>query len=164
VWAPAGAVLSAVSVAGRQHLHSVGLAARDPRHRGLAGDSTGQLPYATYIQNSLALTADWQQLTATGYIATNELAYLMIAISTPGTLWADDFALSFAPGTFVPTPRIGPIPTSFFGMHVENFLESQLLNSGFEPPYVSAGVNNPISGNTAVNWYDNSSWGVPNPP
>ena len=123
----------------------------------------GSSPYATYIQNSLALTADWQQLTATGYIATNELAYLMIAISTPGTLWADDFALSFAPGTFVPTPRIGPIPTSFFGMHVENFLQSQLLNSGFEPPYVSAGVNNPISGNTAVNWYDNSSWGVPNP-
>ena len=33
-------------------------------------------PYATYIQNSLALTGDWQQLTATGYIATNETAYL----------------------------------------------------------------------------------------
>ncbi len=120
-------------------------------------------PYATYIQNSLALTGDWQQLTATGYIATNETAYLMIAISTPGTLWADDFALSFAPGTFAPTPRLGPIPPSFFGMHVENFLQSQLLNSGFEPPYVSAGVNNPISGNTAVDWYDNSSWGIPNP-
>ncbi len=120
-------------------------------------------PYATYIQNSLTLTADWQQLTATGYIATTQTALLMVAIPTPGTLWADDFALSFAPGTFAPTPRIGPIPTSFFGMHVENFLQSQLLNSGFEPPYVSVGVNNPISGNIAVDWDDNSSWGVPNP-
>ncbi len=120
-------------------------------------------PYATYIQSSVTLTADWQQLTATGYITANENALLMVAIPVPGTVWADDVALSFAPGTFAPAPRTGPIPTSFFGMHVENFLQSQLLDSGFEPPYVSAGVNNSISGNTAVNWSDNSSWGVPNP-
>jgi len=120
-------------------------------------------PYATYVQNSMALTGDWQQLSASGYTATTEPAYLMVAIPTPGTLWADDFALSFAPGSFSPTPRIGPIPTSFFGMHVENFLQSQLLNSGFEPPYVSVGVNNPISGNVAVDWADNSSWGAPYP-
>ncbi|MFZ0934242.1 MAG: carbohydrate binding domain-containing protein [Bryobacteraceae bacterium] len=123
----------------------------------------GVSPYATYIQGSLALTADWQQLIATGYITVNQPAYLMVAIDAPGTVWVDDFALSFAPGTFAPTPRSGPIPTTFFGMHVENFLQSQLLNSGFEPPYVSAGVNNPISGNIAVDWSDNSSWGVPNP-
>ena len=120
-------------------------------------------PYAAYIQSSIALTGNWQQLTATGFIATTEPALLMVVVDVPGTLWADDFALSYAPGTFAPTPRIGPIPTSFFGMHVENFLQSQLLNGGFEPPYISMGVNNPISGNTAVNWYDNSSWGVPNP-
>jgi len=120
-------------------------------------------PYATYIQSSSALTADWVQITATGYITTTEPALLMVAIDAPGTLYADDFALSFASGTISPTPRIGAIPTSFFGMHVENFLESQLLNSGFEPPYVSVGVNNPISGSIAVNWADNSSWGVPNP-
>ena len=120
-------------------------------------------PYATYIQSSSTLTADWVQLTATGYITTNEPALLMVAIDAPGTLYADDFALSFTPGTVSPTPRIGAIPTSFVGMHVENFLQSQLLNGGFEPPYVSAGVNNPISGNVAVNWTDNSSWGVPNP-
>ena len=120
-------------------------------------------PYAAYIQSSLALAADWQQLTTTGYITTNETAYLMVVIDAPGTVWADDFALSFAPGAVSPAPRIGPIPASFFGMHVENFLQSRLLNSGFEPPYVSAGVNNPISGQIAVNWYDNSSWGVPNP-
>ena len=120
-------------------------------------------PYATYIQSSLALTADWQQLTADGYITTTEGAYLMVVMNAPGTVWADDFALSFAPGTISPTPRIGPIPLSFFGMHVENFIQSQLLNNGFEPPYVSVGVNNPISGNIAVNWTDNSAWGVPNP-
>ncbi len=123
----------------------------------------GASPYATYIQNSFALTADWQQLTATGYITVDQPAYLMVTIDAPGTLWADDFALSFAPGTVAPKPRIGPIPASFFGMHVENFLQSQLLNSGFEPPYVSVGVANPISGNIAVDWSDNSSWGVPNP-
>ena len=120
-------------------------------------------PYATYVQNSIALTADWQQITASGYVGTTESAYLMVSLSVPGTLWADDFTLSFAPESISPTPRIGPIPLSFFGMHVENFLASRLLNSGFEPPYASIGVNNPISGNVAVDWYDNSSWGVPNP-
>jgi len=123
----------------------------------------GVSPYATYLQSSVELSANWQQVIATGYITTNETAYLMVAIDAPGTLWADDFGLSFTPGTFAPTPRIGPIASSFFGMHVENFLQSQLLNSGLEPPYVSAGVNNPISGSIAVNWNDNSSWGVPNP-
>jgi hypothetical protein len=120
-------------------------------------------PYATYVQNSIALTADWQQITATGYIGTTEGAYLMIAMSTPGTVWADDFTLSYSAQTISPLATPGPIPRSFFGMHVENFLQSQLLNSGFEPPYVSIGVNNPISGSIAVNWTDNSSWGVPNP-
>jgi hypothetical protein len=120
-------------------------------------------PYAVYIESSLALTAEWQQVTAAGYITTTEPADLMIAINAPGTVWVDDFGLSFAPGTISPSPRLGRIPLSFFGMHVENFLASELLNSGFEPPFVSAGVNNPISGNIAVDWTDNSSWGVPNP-
>ena len=120
-------------------------------------------PYATYVQNSLTLTADWQQIAASGYIGTTEGAYLMINISVPGTVWADDFAISYTPDTISPTPSLGSVPLSFFGMHVENFLQSRLLNSGFEPPYVPAGVDNPISGNVAVSWADNSSWGVPNP-
>ena len=62
------------------------------------------------------------------------------------------------PGTASPTPNLGPIPTSFFGIHVANFLESMLSNPGFEPPFVSAGQNNPISGNVAIDWNDNSSW------
>lgn len=120
-------------------------------------------PYATYVQSSIALTAGWQQVTATGYVATTEGAYLMIVMSVPGTVWVDDFALSYAPATISPTPRLGPIPLAFFGMHVGNFLHNQLLNAGFEPPYTSVGVNNPISGDIAVNWADNSNWGVPNP-
>jgi hypothetical protein len=120
-------------------------------------------PYAVYVQSSLTLTADWQQITGSGYVGTTESAYLMIYLSVPGTVWTDDFALSFTPESISPAPRIGSIQQSFFGMHVENFLQSQLRNSGLEPPYVSAGVNNPISGNIAVSWTDNSSWGVPNP-
>ncbi|MFN7998747.1 MAG: carbohydrate binding domain-containing protein [Bryobacteraceae bacterium] len=120
-------------------------------------------PYGAYVQGSLALTTDWVKLTATGYIITNEPALLMVVMDSPGTLYADDLALSFRPGTVSPTPRTGPISNSFFGMHVANFLQSQLINSGFEPPYISAGVNNPISGSIAVNWTDNSSWGIPNP-
>ena len=123
----------------------------------------GVAPYATRLQNSAALSANWQQVVATGYVTSSEPAYLMLAVSTPGAVWVDDFALTFTPGTFAPTPHIGPIANSFFGMHVENFLQSQLLNSGFEPPFSSVGVNNPISGNIAVDWNDNSSWGVPNP-
>jgi hypothetical protein len=120
-------------------------------------------PYAVYVQNSITLTADWQQISARGYIGTTEPALLMVVLNVPATLWVDDFALSFAPYSISPTPRLGPIPRSFFGMHVENFLQSQLLNSGFEPPYTSVGLNNPISGQVAVEWNDNSSWGVPNP-
>jgi uncharacterized protein (TIGR03437 family) len=123
----------------------------------------GTSPYATYIESSISLTAGWQQVTAMGYVTTSESAYLMIAMSTPGTVWVDDFSLSFAPGTIAPTPNLGPIPVSFFGIHVGNFLRSRLMNSGFEPPYASVGVNNPISGNVAVAWGDNSSWGAPNP-
>jgi uncharacterized protein (TIGR03437 family) len=123
----------------------------------------GSPPYSTYVESSLSLTAGWQQVTAMGYITTTESAYLMIAMSTPGTVWVDDFALSFAPGAVAPTPNLGPIPVSFFGIHVGNFLRSRLMNSGFEPPYVSVGVNNPISGNVAAAWGDNSSWGNPNP-
>jgi hypothetical protein len=120
-------------------------------------------PYATYFQDSIALTAGWQQLTARGYIATTEPALLMVAVGTPGTLWMDDFAISYKPGTFVEAPRLGPIPPSFAGMHVANFQYSQLLNSGLEPPYVPLTGSVSITGSTAAQWYDNSSWGVPNP-
>jgi hypothetical protein len=120
-------------------------------------------PYATYVQNSIPLTDGWQQITATGFIGTTEAAYLMVQIGVPATVWADDFAVSYVPQTISPMPRLGAVTPSFFGMHVENFLQSHLLNSGFEPPFVPVGINNPISGSVAVGWHDNSSWGVPNP-
>jgi uncharacterized protein (TIGR03437 family) len=53
---------------------------------------------------------------------------------------------------------LGPIPTSFFGIHVGNYIESTLQNAGFEPPFVSIGTTNNISGNIAASWTDNSSW------
>lgn len=115
-------------------------------------------PYESYLDTYATLTADWQQIAIQGYIEVSTTAYFMIALSLPGTVWMDDAAMSYVPGTAPPTPNLGPIPTSFFGIHVANFLESMLLNPGFEPPYVPVGQNNPISGNVAVNWNDNSTW------
>jgi len=118
-------------------------------------------PYATYIQSSIALTNDWQPITATGYITTTENVLLMLSMSTPGTVWVDDFAVSYTPGSSAPTPNLGPIAPTFFGMHVANYQQSALRNSGLEPPYAQAGVANGISGQIAVHWSDNSSWASP---
>jgi hypothetical protein len=118
-------------------------------------------PYATYIQSSIALTSDWQPITATGYITTTENVLLMLSMSTPGTVWVDDFAVSYTPGSSAPTPNLGPIAPTFFGMHVANYQQSALRNSGLEPPYAQAGVANGISGQIAVHWSDNSSWASP---
>jgi len=153
VWAPAGCSSISVSVAGRQHLHSVGLL-RGPRHRGPRWYSTGQLPLC-HLHSELAGSdrGTGSNSLRPAYIATNELAYLMIAISTPGTLWADDFALSFAPGNLRAHASHRPDSDLFFGMHVENSLESTTSQQRIPSrPMFRAGVNNPISGNTAVNW------------
>ncbi len=118
-------------------------------------------PYATYIQSSLALTSDWQQITTIGYITTTENVYLMLGMSTPGTVWVDDFAVSYTPGSPGPTPVLGPIAPTFFGMHVANYQQSMLRNAGLEPPYTQVGVANGISGQIAVHWSDNSGWASP---
>ena len=115
-------------------------------------------PYESYLDTYVALTSDWQQVTIHGYIVVSTAASFMIALSAPGTVWIDDASASYTPGAAPPTPNVGPIPTSFFGIHVGNYLQSVLSNPGFEPPYISAGNSNPISGNVAVNWNDNSSW------
>jgi uncharacterized protein (TIGR03437 family) len=118
-------------------------------------------PYATILSGSITLASGWQQVTAMGYITTTESVYLMLGMNAPGTVWADDFAASYTPGTIVPTPVLGPIPPSFFGMHVANYLQGSARNTGFEAPYTLVGVNNGISGMAAVDWYDNSSWANP---
>ena len=119
-------------------------------------------PYTTYVSGSIALSSTtWQQISAVGYITTTEPVQLMLAMSTPGTVVVDDFAVSYTPGTSGPTPVLGPIAPSFFGMHVANYLQGSLQNPGFEPPYTGVGVNNGISGQVAMNWYDNSSWASP---
>jgi uncharacterized protein (TIGR03437 family) len=115
-------------------------------------------PYAFYLDTAATLVPDWQQFTIQGYIATDVLVNVMIAFSQPGTACVDDVRLSYTPGTFAPTPNLGPISPSFFGIHVANYLSNTLSNPGLEPPFVSTGVNTPISGNIALAWSDNSSW------
>ncbi len=115
-------------------------------------------PYTSLADDWVQLTSDWQQVTAQGYVTTGTAADLMIAMQNPGTVWVDDAALSYSPGKFAPTPNVGLIPRAFFGMHVGNFLSGGVSNPGFEPPFTSAGENNPISGQVAANWSDNSTW------
>jgi hypothetical protein len=132
--------------------------------RGLPGTTAklrvqqGSSPYAALLETDVALAADWQQVSIEGYITTSESATFMIAAGSPGTLWVDDAAFSYRPGTISPTPNLGLISPSFFGMHVANFLEGQFWNPGFEPPFHEVGVNNAISGVVAADWNDNSSW------
>jgi hypothetical protein len=118
-------------------------------------------PYATYIQSSLALTNDWQQITTTGYITTTENVYLMLGMNAAGTVWVDDFAVSYTPGAPGPRPNLGPIAPTFFGMHVANYEHGTLRNAGLEPPYTQVGVANGISGQIAIHWVDNSAWANP---
>ena len=82
----------------------------------------------------------------------------MIQATGPATLWVDDAAISYTPGTFGPAPNLGPIAPSFFGMHAQWFNNSQLWNGGFEPPYHQVGVHNKVSGDVAANWADNSAY------
>jgi uncharacterized protein (TIGR03437 family) len=132
--------------------------------RGEAGTHTtfriqgATSPYEFYLDTATTLTPNWQQVTIQGYIATNTEVNVMVALSQPGTVWVDDVSLAHTPGTFSPTPNLGPISPSFFGIHVANFLANRFSNGGFEPPFISVGQNNPISGNVALGWIDNSSW------
>ena len=130
----------------------------DPGTQVIFRIQDGSAPYESYLDTYAALTADWQQVTIHGYIVVSTGAYLMIALSAPGTVRIDDASVSYTAGTAPPTPNLGPIPVSFFGIQAANFLQSVLSNPGFEPPFVSVGQNNPISGNVAVAWHDNSSW------
>ena len=120
-------------------------------------------PYATIVSGSITLADAWQQVLAMGYVTATESVYLMLAMSSPGTVWVDDFAASFTPGTSAPAPLLGPIPRSFFGMHVANYQQGSARNTGFEPPFALVGVNNSVSGQIAADWSDNSTWATPLP-
>jgi uncharacterized protein (TIGR03437 family) len=144
-------------VAGSLYTASIWLRG-DPGTQVVFRIQDGSAPYESYLDSYATLTANWQQITIQGYIAVSTGALFMIALSSPGTVWIDDASMSYVPGIAAPTPNIGPIPASFFGIHVANFLESVLSNPGFEPPFVSVGENNSISGNVAIYWNDNSSW------
>jgi len=114
-------------------------------------------PSKNLLENDIELTANWQQVVASGYVTVSDTATLQILIPTATTVWVDDAAVSYTPGTIAPAPNLGPIPSSFFGMHVQNFVYNQLWNPGFEPPYGLVGVNNAISGQIAANWHHNIS-------
>ncbi|MGC9946080.1 MAG: cellulase family glycosylhydrolase [Bryobacteraceae bacterium] len=144
-------------VAGSLYTASV-WARGDPGTQVIFRIQDASAPYESYLDTYVTLTANWQQVTIQGYIVVTTGAEFMIALSAPGTVWIDDASMSYIPGTAPPTPNLGPIPTSFFGIHVANFLQSVLSNPGFEPPFVSVGQNNPIAGNVAIGWNDNSSW------
>ena len=126
--------------------------------RGLPGTigkllvQQGSSPYAVYFENDVALTSAWQQVSIQGYITTTEMGFVVIQATGPATLWVDDAAVSYTPGTVSPTPNLGPISPSFFGMHVQRFNNSRLWNGGFEPPYYQVGVHNKVSGDVAANW------------
>ncbi len=113
--------------------------------------------FKNLLENDIDLTANWQQVVASGYITSSDTANLQIVIPTATTVWVDDAAVSFIPGTITATPILGPIPSSFFGIHAEDFVYNQLWNPGFEPPFGIVGVNNPISGQIAANWHHNIS-------
>jgi len=115
-------------------------------------------PYPAFLDTMIPIGTAWQQVTVQGYVVTNTSANLMVALPGPGTVWIDDASVSYTPGIVKTTPNLGPIPTSFFGIHVANFLQATLSNPGFEPPFVPVGQNNQISGNVAMAWSDNSSW------
>ena len=116
-------------------------------------------PYAAIADAyTVPLTTSWQQYTVSGYVSSATGTSIMIAANSAGTIWVDDAVYSFGPGTFAPAGTAGPIPSTFFGIHVANYLQSVLSNPGFEPPFISAGQIPPISGPIAQNWYDNSSW------
>jgi hypothetical protein len=118
-------------------------------------------PWMAMLSGSITLTGDWQQVSALGYVTSTEEVFLLLGVNTPGTVWVDDFADSYTPGVFKPVPNLGPIPATFFGMHVSNFQNSMARNTGLEPPYKPIGTNKPISGAIADNWYDNSDWASP---
>lgn len=113
--------------------------------------------FTNLLESNIDLTANWQQVVASGYVTLNDTAFLSITIPAAATVWVDDASISYTAGTITPTPNLGPIPSSFFGMHVNNFAYNQLWNPGFEPPFGVVGVNNPISGQIAANWQHNNS-------
>lgn len=107
------------------------------------------------LESDIDLTENWQQVTASGYITSADTATVQILIPAAATVWVDDATVSYVSGTMTPTPNLGVIPSSFFGMHVNNFVYNQLWNPGLEPPFGLVGVNNPISGKIAANWHHN---------
>ena len=108
--------------------------------------------YPEYFGAEIVLTGDWQRVSASGYGVAEESILLNVQLLSPGTLWVDDVAMSYVPGALVPTPSLGLISPSFFGLHVARFGHDHLLNGGLEAPFATVGVHNKTSGQLAANW------------
>jgi hypothetical protein len=119
-------------------------------------------PYLAFAESDeVPLTGGWQQYTVQGYVNQNTATSIVVGATVPGTFWVDDATVSYATGTVTPTPHIGPISKTYFGMHVADYLYGSLQDSSFEGPFTpTAGTApNRITGMIAQPWVDNSDWG-----
>lgn len=115
--------------------------------------------YAQIAGTALAVGPKWQRVLAQGYVTADEQAALVISLNAPGRICIDDVRLTTRPGKPSPIAAFGPIPQSFFGIHVSNFQFNRLRNPTFAPPRRSAGAEGAaISGEIAHDWDDNSEW------
>ncbi len=101
----------------------------------------------------------WRRITAQGYVTKDDAAAIVISLNAPGTICIDDITATTRPGALRHTLAFGPIPASFFGIHVSNFQYNRLRNPRFAPPFVAVGVSpGTITGTMATEWEENSAW------
>lgn len=119
----------------------------------------GAPDYPQIAGTDYPVVAGWRQISAQGYVTRDDDAAIVISLNKPGTFCIDDVRVSARPGKLAPSLGFGPIPPSFFGIHVSNFQYNRLRNPTFAPPYLTAGVSpGTIRGKIAQHWEDNSGW------
>lgn len=115
--------------------------------------------YPTLVDGWTYGTGAWQFVSARGYVQSDTSAALMVVLGNPGQVCVENATLSETPGTIAPAPNLGPIAASFLGLHVAAFAENRFVNGAFAPPFRAAGVApDPIAGEIAEGWLDNSLW------
>jgi len=119
----------------------------------------GSPDYPQIAGTDFPVQAGWRRITAQGYVIKDDNAAIVISLNAPGTICIDDLTVTTRPGALKHTLAFGPIPASFFGIHVSNFQYNRLRNPRFAPPFVAVGVSpDTITGTLAAEWEDNSAW------
>ena len=119
----------------------------------------GAPDYPQIAGTDFPVQTGWRRITAQGYATKDDNAAIVISLNAPGTICIDDLTVSSRPGKLAPIQGFGPIPPSFFGVHVSNFQYNRLRNPRFGPPFVTVGVvPDTITGTLAYEWEDNSAW------